>query len=746
MGKNRWEKLVWTVVGVIALTGIQHKLLSEDKLVLFDDKPVKGFYGSGWKGSKLGEVAAPTRNKSSKALGVTISTNPEKGGGMNFYTKKDENYLDISEFQKADGSLQFYINAPKGAQNVSIGIYNVINGKREIDLAKIVQLSSYIKLDNDPATWQKVSIALKDLAAMPYTKFAGIQMRYIGVPEKLLYFDDIIISKEKGKSVPNNKKSTMKHGASNSGKLDIKKRGDCLVSTFECLSVYWAPPGGAENNKCNVFYKAKSETNWKKGYPLWFDKRNGEYRGSIVHLKSGTEYEVKLKLEKTGTEKIMTGSTWSDKFPVVKTTKLPANSAETLKITESGTPQGYILYTVGDSGSSVIDVQNKSENCVTINASYIILRGLTLKNAARYVITLGDCHDVVIEKCDISGWGKIDRKGWGVDFEGAIDSKSQNLTRVIIQRNKIHHPRTDSNNWRENNNGLHPKGPQAITFWDSDGNHVIRYNEVYSDKDHYFNDIFGGAHNFSYKGFPNRDSDIYGNRISNCWDDGIEAEGANCNVRIWGNYIDETYQKIAVASVSYGPIYIWRNIAGAAKENDIGAGYDPIRGGFLKTSHKMGGGKIYVFHNTLLQPLAPKDKKHELNTKFGGCSAGLGSGGPMLNVMSRNNILHISWWRWMSIFDKNRDQSNDLDYDIFNGEVQLPKMVKSEFNGIRAIPVYDPKNKTGQYALDKLSPGFDAGAILPNFNDNYTGKAPDIGAFEKGSKAMQFGVKAYLKK
>jgi len=71
----------------------------------------------------------------------------------------------------------------------------------------------------------------------------------------------------------------------------------------------------------------------------------------------------------------------------------------------------------------------------------------------------------------------------------------------------------------------------------------------------------GADRNFSYEGYPNRDSDIYGNYVAYCWDDGLEIEGANMNVRVWGNYITETYHPIATASVSLGPLYIFRNVA-----------------------------------------------------------------------------------------------------------------------------------------------------------------------------------------
>lgn len=59
--------------------------------------------------------------------------------------------------------------------------------------------------------------------------------------------------------------------------------------------------------------------------------------------------------------------------------------------------------------------------------------------------------------------------------------------------------------------------------------HVIRYNDIWSDKEHYYNDIIGGGHNFCALGSPSRDSDIYANRLQHCWDDAIEAEGANCS-------------------------------------------------------------------------------------------------------------------------------------------------------------------------------------------------------------------------
>ncbi len=512
------------------------------------------------------------------------------------------------------------------------------------------------------------------------------------------------------------------------------------VSTFHCLGVYWSPLGGSRDNSCQVRYRPQGSTAWKEALPLWYDDRTvGKYprgyRGSIVNLEPGTRYEIQLKLLKTGTEEDLTAETWREDFPIAETVYLPAGTTvQSLEITESGSPDGYILYTASPDGS-VIDVAHTQDYCVMVKASYVIIRGLNLKGAREYGIRLYDCHDVVIEQCDISNWGSIEDDGWG-NRGSAIFSLSNKLRRIIVQRNKLHHPYSDTNHWNEYRakySSYHTRGPRPIGFADSAGNHVIRYNEIYSDIDHYFDDSIGGGPNF-----PNRDSDIYGNRIADCWDDGIEAEDDNCNVRIWGNFIERTFVKIAVAPTSVGPVYIWRNVAGVARKDDLHSWNEMERGGFLKTDN--GGGKIYVFHNTVLQPEQPKGVTYPL-----GCGRGLGWGGRMLNVMSRNNILHVSDPKYPSIKDCTgvtyHDALGDYDWDLFNGPLEA--YPGAEPHGIRTVPRYDPANGSGKFALYPRSPGFNAGVVIPNFNDNYNGAAPDMGAFEAGSPPMEFGVKAY---
>ncbi len=511
-----------------------------------------------------------------------------------------------------------------------------------------------------------------------------------------------------------------------------------FVATFHSIGIYWSPSGGSASNACNVRYRTAGSFSWREDLPLWYDSRNGEYRGSLVHLQPGTTYEIELSLRNTGTTAVGTASTWSEDFPIARVIQLPTMSDQTLRITQSGTPDGYVLYTPMPGQQAIIDVANRYDHNVEVNASYVIIRGLTLTGASRHGVRIyPPSHHVVVEECDISGWGRS-----GVDRDSAVyvyESGEANPSRttvhnVVVQRNRMHDPRYGSNDWRSG----HPEGPQAVKFLSARGNHVIRCNEVYSTNGNHFNDAFSGWQNRSYVGFPHAESDIYGNRISHCWDDGIEAEGGNRNVRIWGNYIDRTCVKIAIASTSSGPIYIWRNVANVAECSP-----GEYRGAFLKSGgeDQYCGGKIYVFHNTILQPSG------------WGCSDGrTDSGGFMSHLESRTNILHVSSDTKDSIKEFSthpKPDLNDFDYDLYNGQVivdgdlDLGSDRIHERNGIRAKPVYNPRNGAGEFYLDSSSPGYDAGVRLPNFSDGFTGAAPDMGAHEAGTAAMEFGVDAY---
>jgi hypothetical protein len=489
------------------------------------------------------------------------------------------------------------------------------------------------------------------------------------------------------------------------------------VATFESLGIYWMPGSDPGPNGCPVRFRKASAAAWREGLPLWFDARNGECRGSLVQLEPGAKYEIEV-----GGQRFF-ASTWSERLPLARTVKVA--KAASLRITEGGSASGYVVY---DGSGVVLDGGDSEPYNIAVAAPYVIVRGFTLKGAKQDAIRLlPGAHDVVIEDNDISGWGRFrytNSKGWkiGMDMDAgirAVCSSSFRLERTTIQRNRIHDPRYGANSWSWG----HPAGPQAISFSHCGGNHVIRYNEIYSaDEQHYFNDAIGGEDNFSAIGFPNADTDIYGNRISHAWDDGIEAEGGNRNVRIWGNHLDRTATGVASTVTHVGPLYVFRNVYARSRKLSERAPEADDRGPFAKAgaTQEWGGGRRYFFHNTVLQPSGPEG---------GNLGAGAGVSGnsnqPLTNTVTRNNIWQIWKPHWESINEAG-GSGNDFDYDLYNGKL----------NAYRAAEKHGVAGDASKRNL------VDRGVRIANFNDDFLGRAPDIGAQEDGAPTLRFGLDA----
>ena len=533
---------------------------------------------------------------------------------------------------------------------------------------------------------------------------------------------------------------------------EIPASGAFAIPTFHSIGIYWSPPGGSQDRQVLVKFRPLNSSAWFDGLPMKFnpisstDLDKATYRGSIVHLKPNTTYEIELALEGTASMARISETTWTEDPPIGEIVTYSGLLTEELIITESGTTGSYRLY---DGQGATIDVNNRYDHAISINASHIIIRGFNLLGARKHIIRIFEGEDIIIEDNDMSNWGEPDvyNSRFGTNFQSAVYSENSSIRRVIIQRIKIHHPRTDSNSWAEkryykDSFNYHPGGPQAISFFFSlAGNHVIRYNEIWSDPDHYFNDVIGGGSNGSFAGFPGADSDIYGNYIANCWDDGIEAEGGGQNVRIWNNYIEECFLAIGNAAVSIGPLYVWRNV--------FGRSYSPLPSsvGPYGAAFKMGWadaeswmtGHMYVFHNTGYNPS---------NDGFGGFGMGddkyYRDGRTIKHFTSRNNILHVPTGSTYSIAYDDGGEDNDFDYDLHSASVP-----SGETNGISGAPSYvsgagfDFASMTGIFQLATGSLGHDSGEIIPNFNDwNYTGAGPDMGAHESGWDPLRYGVNA----
>lgn len=554
-----------------------------------------------------------------------------------------------------------------------------------------------------------------------------------------------------------------------------------LVPTFQSIGIYWSPPGGGANVTAQVIYREAGIGGLRQGLDLWYDARNGEYRGSLVELKPDTAYDIKLTLSTGYNVFISTcpaanrcSRTWSENFTVpagwsfalgagvMQVSVIPAavstptstisGNLQTIKVPNAPTAANYTLLTA-TAPNNVIDQTGFATNqpCVDVTQGvrYFIVRGLVLKNCQRAPVRLTNgvtapSDHIVIEDNEMSGWGG----GTATDpfREGAVSCAYYNETndanrvnQVVIQRNRMHDPRYAASMWGLGSS--RPFGAVGITFLTCGTNHVIRYNDIYSTDggNYYANGIYGEPMESAAtsgiagaKGFPWADSDIYGNRLSHITDDALLAVGANRNVRVWGNYMDKVAAGIDNASTSVGPLYVWRNVtnqfAGMKYPTDPDAEGRMwfARGGAGSSS--LNGGRAYYFHNTVLQPPPLPGETLPSGAGFG---IRMNGGVAMYNFVSQNNIWNIwltgSWF--MSIDEPNltaaQQQTITANYDLYNGALNPAGLgaANAEARGMQGTPIY-----SSAFSLPSASNGWTGNFALASNSLGYRG-AVDIPNF-----------------
>jgi hypothetical protein len=354
------------------------------------------------------------------------------------------------------------------------------------------------------------------------------------------------------------------------------------------------------------------------------------------------------------------------------------------------------------------------------------------------------------------------------------ETANKGIVRLIIQDNKIHDPAHDSNSWGQDArlasdcgpDEKHPAGVTPIFLNNPGGQIVIRRNHVYSNFGKMFDDGIGGARNFSFNGNLGRDSDVYENIVSYCWDNSIECEGANMNVRIYRNYTEYGLAMMSQGCVSMGPCYVFRNVTTRGihsptstsaegqwyksyGKTTLGSNGDP-------TLMTYGGGRFYLYHNTVYKSATAEIGNGSVRAPFNGDQLGLTSG------ISRNNIIHSNAAIGSFYIDvingeyvRQRDATDGVTTPGCSYRYDLVGAGKSAWTQVEgstciiADPVYvtSPTDKAtlGTYALQIGSPGLDAGVVIPGFNNggtlapSYNGTAPDMGAQERGHTPLRFG-------
>ncbi|MBT7865753.1 MAG: fibronectin type III domain-containing protein, partial [Opitutales bacterium] len=201
------------------------------------------------------------------------------------------------------------------------------------------------------------------------------------------------------------------------------------VETFNSMGLYWETSGGADVT-CKVEYRNTESNQWRPALDLWW--AGSEYRGSVLDLKAGTEYEFRLK--KGGELATLSKSTWSDAFEITSEKQM-SRAQVSVAILEGGSEErGYVVY---DFENAIVDADNEGMHCLTIDADYVIVRNGAFINAVDSAIVVEENrHHVVIEGVVVENWG---HKVAGYDVSDRIGGITlrEGCSQVVIQGCKI---------------------------------------------------------------------------------------------------------------------------------------------------------------------------------------------------------------------------------------------------------------------------------------------------------------------
>ena len=420
--------------------------------------------------------------------------------------------------------------------------------------------------------------------------------------------------------------------------------------------------------------------------------------------------------------------------------------------TQKGTAERPIVIEAAGDGEVIFDGAGTANLFNVMATDHHIFQGLTFRNVDR-VFEAGRKHlagasNLTVRNC------RFEMVGEGLRTEYAGSKNFLIQDNVMIGRDD----RYRVYGWAAHREGHIPYGTHLLDSYYGikvyGSGHVIAHNSIA-----YFHDSIG----VSTYGSPEEEQelkavsiDIYNNDLHLQVDDFVDADGGVHNIRVMRNRGVNTAQSgISAQPVFGGPAYYIRNIL-----------YNVQKGGALKIHGGVPG--LTAYHNTFI--------------------AENNGGGGHPNSNYRNNLIlgsdgptHISRFPYTttySIADYNGYRPNQgpespegqfrwlsaqgeweefktlgglkkasgleahgiiVDYDDFE---DLQKPIQGPVGtplGEMPGPVYHAVDLN--FELTPIGKAVDAGVVIPNVNDNYNGKAPDLGAPEVDAPPVVYGAR-----
>jgi hypothetical protein len=517
--------------------------------------------------------------------------------------------------------------------------------------------------------------------------------------------------------------------------------------TFENLSIEWAVTDDDNANAtATVRYRKQGDTDFRNALPLlrvpagtnegfsWSSKLSG----SIFALEPGTTYEIELTLsDPDGGDATETVTVGTRAVPAVPpdAREIPVGPGSIEAALEAAEPNDLLVLADGTYSEIVVTNDGEPGRPIALRAenpggavvegdvridgrSHVMVEGLTVHGKFKF----NDADSIVVRGCTIE------------TPDDGIVSYGTGVRNATIVDNVVIGPTV----WREASLGVDGDNLGEGIQLTGPGN-VVAYNRVTG-----FRDCLSLLEDD--EAVEQVSVDFYGNDLSACADDAIEADFAMGNVRVYRNRIDKSFMGLSSQPGLGGPTYFVRNVL-----------YDVLYQAFKLQRSSVGD---IGLHNTIVKSGDAFSVNTEdvfsralfRNNLFiggpGGTYLGYDSGpGDVMVLPSADATCSFDYDGFGSIGTgafsgrvgdvrfSSLDELHALTTEAHAVEVDL-----SVFAAAVPFPA-DPFDSPAPPSFD-LAPGsaaVDRGTPLANVNDGYTGAAPDLGALEIGERDGPYG-------
>jgi len=544
-------------------------------------------------------------------------------------------------------------------------------------------------------------------------------------------------------------------------------------TSLHCIGLRWIITGDANANATvAVTYRKAGTEKWHSAMPLrrvenaaLEDRKPPEgttiLAGSIFWLSPDTDYEVELALSDPDggscrrqiTRRTLAEPVWPEQMRVVHVAPgrgggmgtatrpfkglteaseqsrpgdlmllAPGVYKGPLRVVNDGAPKAPIVWRSGPGGQAIIEGPANGTAIVAKKRKYIFFEGLAIRGAAQ-AIAVDGAEYLTIRRCMMT---EIDK---GINDDALAH-------RLFISDNVLKGTHVYGQKLKRELRGIELSG----------SGHVICYNRVSGFRD--------GID--TRMPWPVRDVDIHNNDVSECQDDGIELDFSEHNVRAYENRITNCPMGISYQPSRGGPNYAIRNILYNIRGECFKLHLTPTNRkapNWKVGPHRTSGGVI--LHNTVVKkdtPLrvwsdeGPVNYFYARNNLFVGspAHASIDIGPPMRYADFDYNAYVAEQSKMFANWNEKRYQTIDAFREATGLETH--GMMLKKFAGIFADSVMLPTEPNTAAPISRNAPllaagslVIDKGQVLANINDDFKGKAPDIGAWEYGAKPPHYG-------